>query len=165
VWKGLYERETRMKRRGLWAAGVVLLVGVVAVLAVGTGFAKDENDGANKCSEATLHGKYLFAQDGVVIEGNDQVPLSFAGYQVYNGNGKMKGVLSENVNGEITRKPISGTYTVNADCTGTTTETDGVQYDQFIAPDGSMFTLIVTNPPEVVTSGFELRGTAKRVAE
>ena len=58
-----------MTRRGLWAAGVVLLLGVVAVLTVGTGFAKDENDGANKCSEATLHGKYLFAQDGVVIEG------------------------------------------------------------------------------------------------
>ena len=45
-----------MKQKGLWAAGVVLLVvGVVAVLAVGTGFAKDENAGA-KCSEATLHG-------------------------------------------------------------------------------------------------------------
>ena len=44
-----------MKRSGLWAAGVVLLVGFVAVLAVGTGFAKDENAGA-KCSEATLHG-------------------------------------------------------------------------------------------------------------
>ena len=31
-----------MRRRGLWAACVVLLVGV-GVLLVGTGFAKDEN--------------------------------------------------------------------------------------------------------------------------
>jgi hypothetical protein len=34
----------------------------------------------------------------------------------------------------------------------------------FIAPDGSMFTFVRTNP-EFVSSGFELRGTAKRVGE
>jgi hypothetical protein len=36
--------------------------------------------------------------------------------------------------------------------------------DLFIAPDGSMYTFVQTNPPEVVASGFELRATAKRVA-
>jgi hypothetical protein len=60
----------RMKRTGLWAAGVLLLVGVVAVLAVGTGYATDkENAGAKKCSVATLHGTYPFAFDGVEITG------------------------------------------------------------------------------------------------
>ena len=32
-----------MKRRGLWAACVVLLVGLVGVLAIGAGYAKDES--------------------------------------------------------------------------------------------------------------------------
>jgi hypothetical protein len=60
----------RMNRRGLWAAGVVLLVvGLVGVLAIGTGYAKDETEAA-KCSEATLDGTYLFAADGVEIKGN-----------------------------------------------------------------------------------------------
>src|SRR5215208_3791710 len=51
-----------------------------------------------------------------------------------------------------------------ANCTGTFTFTNGTRYDQFIAPDGSMFTFVRTNP-EFVTSGSELRGTAKRVGE
>jgi len=156
-----------MKRRGLWAAGVVLLlvVGVVAVLAVGTGFAKDEDAGA-KCSEATLDGMYLFALDGVDITENDQAPFAVAGYRVYDGNGKLKGVASANFNGDIVSKePFSGTYKVKADCTGTLTLRDGLQNDLFIAPDGSMFTFVQTKPPEGVTSGFELRGTAKRVGD
>ena len=157
-----------MKHRGLWAAGVVLLllVGVVAVLAVGTGYATDEeNAGAKKCSVATLHGTYLFAQNGVEIKGNDQRPFALAGYDVFDGNGEVKGVASGNFNGETFRnQTLSGTYTVKADCTGTITFTDGTRYDQFIAPDGSMFTFIRTNP-EFVTAGFELRGRAERVGE
>src|SRR5688500_368003 len=84
-----------MKRRGLWAAGVVLLlVGVMAVLAVGTGYATDEeNAGAKKCSVDTLHGTYPFAFDGIIINGNnEQVPFAIAGYAVFDGNGKEKSV-------------------------------------------------------------------------
>jgi hypothetical protein len=158
-----------MKRRGLWAAGVVLLlVGVVAVLAVGTGYATDEeNNGAKRCSVATLHGTYPFAFDGVEITGNDeQLPFAIAGYGVFDGNGKEKSVVSSNFNGEVTRKEsISGTYTVKADCTGTLTFADGSQIDMFIAPDGSMFTFVQTKPSELVGAGFQPRGTAKRVGD
>src|SRR5215217_1849746 len=157
-----------MNRRGLWAACVVLLVGV-GVLVVGTGFAEEEDAGA-KCSEASLHGTYLLAEDGVVITGKDQVPFAAAGYEVFDGNGNVKSVFSTNFNGEITRnESIFGTYTVKADCTGTT-KYPHIQDDLFIAPDGSMFTFLHTKPPDVVTSGFDLvtsgfdlRGTAKRV--
>ena len=62
------------------------LVGVVGVLAVGAVSAKDENakdeDAGAKCSEATLHGTYLFAQNGVELKGNDQRPFALAGYDV-----------------------------------------------------------------------------------
>jgi hypothetical protein len=158
-----------MKRRGLWAAGVVLLllVGVVGVLAIEAGYAKDESAGAKKCSVATLHGTYPFAFDGVEITGNnEQVPFAIAGYAVFDGKGKEKGVASSNFNGEVSRKePVSGTYTVKADCTGTVTFADGSQIDLFIAPDGSMFTFVQTKPSELVGSGFQPRGTAERVGE
>jgi hypothetical protein len=155
-----------MKRRGLWAACVVLLlVGVVGVLAIGTVYAKDEAARA-KCSRATLDGKYVFAQDGVIITGNDQVPFALAGYQVYNGKGQVNAVSSGNIGGEVTRNQrYSGTYTVTADCIATVTYEDGLQYDQFVAPNGSLFTFVQTEPSEWVTSGFEVRGTAKRVAQ
>ena len=145
---------------------VVGVVGLLGVMAVGRGFANDEKATGAKCSEATLHGTYLFAFNGVEIKGNEQVPFAFAGYAVFDGNGKVKGIDSSNFNGEVTRKePDSPTYTVKADCTGTVTFRDGSQIDVFIAPDGSMFTFVQTKPSELVGSGFEPRGTAKRVGE
>jgi hypothetical protein len=158
-----------MKRSAIWAAGVVLVLLVVGagVLAGGAGYAEDNGDNGDedagaKCSEATLNGTYLFAHDGVKIEGKDQMPFANAGYDVFDGNGKVETVVSGNANGEITRKEhVSGTYTVKADCTGTAYGA----FDLFIAPDGSMFTFVQIKPKSNVTSGFELQGTAKRVGD
>ncbi|HZB10466.1 MAG TPA: hypothetical protein VE525_15295 [Rubrobacter sp.] len=153
-----------MKRIIVLSTIAALMLGVLTVGAV---YANNEDAGAKKCSVATLHGTYLFAFNGVEIQGNDeQVPFAFAGYAVFDGNGKEKGVASSNFNGEVTRKePVSATYTVKADCTGTVTYRDGSQIDVFIAPDGSIFTFIQTKPSELVGSGFEPRGTAKRVGD
>ena len=156
----------RMNRYVAALLVVLGVVGLLGVLAVGRGVANDEKAAGAKCSEATLHGTYLFAQNGVEIKGNDQLPFALAGYEVFDGNGKVKGVQSANINGEITRNErFSGTYTVNADCTGTATYSDGTSYDQFIAPDGSILTFVLTKPSEGVTSAFELQVTAKRVGE
>jgi hypothetical protein len=147
---------------------VLAVVGVVGVVAVGRGFADEEKASRAKCSEATLDGTYLFAEDGVILTDNDQTPFALAGYEVYNGNGKVRGVQSGNFGGEVSRNDrFTGTYTVNADCTATVTYPDGepFRYDLFVAPDGSKFTLVQVNPPEWVTSAFEVRGTAKRVAQ
>jgi hypothetical protein len=112
-----------------------------------------------KCSVATLNGKYLFAYDGVQIKGNNKGPFAAAGYQVHDGKGKVvNGVYSANYNGTIyTNEPYTGAYTVDADCKGTATFTDGTHYDLYIAPNGSMFTFVQTDS-EYVTSG-----TAHRV--
>jgi hypothetical protein len=163
-----------MKRYVAALLVVLGLVGLVGVLAVGTGFANDENAaeflGEVKCSEATLHGTYLFAQNGVDIFGKDQVPFAIAGYEQFDGNGNAKAVFSGNFNGKVLRHGVStGTYSVKANCTGTSTYTDPAEdgklrSDMFIAPDGSMLTFVQTNPSQQVTAGFEQRATAKRVA-
>jgi hypothetical protein len=93
-----------MKRYVAALLVVVGVVGLVGVLAVGTGFAEDENAAGAKCSKATLHGTYLFAYDGFKIKGNDQIPFAVAGYEVYNGNGNVNSVSSFNFNGKITRR-------------------------------------------------------------
>jgi hypothetical protein len=158
-----------MTRKGQWAGGlalILLVVGAAALTTVGAGYAKDENASRAKCSEATLKGTYLFAQNGVEIKGDEQRPFAIAGYDVFDGNGKVKGLASANFNGKITRskEPLPGTYTVKANCTGILTFTNGTRYDIFITPDGSMFTFVHTNP-ELVSASFEQRGTAKRVGE
>ena len=160
-----------MKRSGIWAAGVVLVLLVVGagVLAGGAGYAEDngdENASRAKCSKATLDGTYLIGQDGVVTTGPLKGPFAIAGMERYDGNGKVKAVASGNFNGDVASQAVlTGTYTVKANCAGTVTYTDGTRYDLFIAPDGSMFTFVQIKPHEQVTSGFELQGTAKRVGD
>jgi hypothetical protein len=153
-----------MKRIIVLSTIAALMLGV---LAAGVVYANNEDAGAKNCSVATLHGTYLFAFDGVEIKGNNgQVPFAIAGYAVFDGNGKEKGVASSNFNGEVTRNErVSATYTVKADCTGTVTFGDGSQIDMFIAPDGSQFAFVQTKPSKLVGSGFEPRGTAKRVGD
>jgi hypothetical protein len=159
-----------MNRKGLWAGGlalILLVAGAAVLTTVGAGYAKDENASRAKCSEATLDGTYLFAGDGVQIKGDEQLPFSYAGYEVFDGNGKVKQVLTLNINGKkvIRNETLSGTYTVKADCTGTATYSDGTREDHFIAPDGSEFTFVQTHPKNIVTASFEPRGSAKRVGE
>jgi hypothetical protein len=161
-----------MNRRGLWAGGLALIlvvvVGAAVLTTVGAGYAKDEDASSRaKCSEATLKGTYLFAQNGVEIKGNDQRPFAIAGYDVFDGNGEVKGVASGNFNGETFRKDrFTGTYSVKANCTGTVTFKDGAatQGDVFIAPDGSKFAFVRTTP-EDVAAGIDPQVTAKRVGE
>src|SRR5918994_533732 len=99
-----------MNRRGLWAGGIALILLVVVVGAaallttVGAGYAKDEDASSRaKCSVDKLEGRYLLAQNGVEIKGNDQRPFAIAGYDIFDGNGDVKGVASGNFNGETFR--------------------------------------------------------------
>ena len=160
-----------MNPRGLWAAGVALIllvVGAAGLTTVGAGYAKDEDTSSRaKCSVATLKGTYLFAQNGVRIKGTDQIPFALAGYDVFDGNGEVKGLASGNFNGEVfSNDRFTGTYTVKADCTGTLTIRDGAAThgDMFIAPDGSKFAFVRTDP-EDVAAGIDEQVSAKRVGE
>lgn len=159
-----------MNRRGLWAGGlalILLVVGAAVLTTVGAGYAKDDEASRAKCSKATLQGTYLFAQNGVRIKGNDQRPFALAGYDVFDGNGEVKGLASGNFNGQTFRNDrFSGTYTVKANCTGTLTFADGAAThgDIFIAPDGSKFAFVRTDP-EDVAAGIDPQVSAKRVGE
>jgi len=156
-----------MRKIGIIAVLSLMTLAIVAVADVGTGFAEDQNAARAKCSKATLDGTYLFANDGVDVTGNKQLPLAAAGYDVYDGNGNLvDSVATVNFNGQVFRKVHgSGTYTLKADCTGTVTFAgrDAPRLDLFVAPDGSQFTQVGISDPEVVSSGFEERVTAKRV--
>ena len=150
---------------------ILLVVGAAALLTtVGAGYAKDEDASSRaKCSVATLKGTYPFAQNGVEIKGNgEQRPFALAGYDVFDGNGKVRGVSSGNFGGEVFRKDhFTGTYSIKANCTGTVTFRDGgaaTQGDVFIAPDGSEFAFVRTNP-EFVSAGIDPQVSAKRVGE
>jgi hypothetical protein len=154
-----------MKRAGLLVVGVATLI-AVGLLAGAQGYAQGaEDDSKATCSEATLDGTYLFAYDGVEIKDDEHTPFALAGYEVYDGKGQVISFSSSSTGGEISRNnAVPGTYTVNEDCTGAVSYEDGTHYDQFIAPDGSLFTFVQTDPG-VVAAGFEPEATAKRVGD
>ena len=78
-----------MKRVGLWAVGIGVLVSV-ELITVAQGYAGG-NDGAPKCTLATLKGRYLFAAPATLFPPafglTEQAVGNAAGYHVFNGNG------------------------------------------------------------------------------
>ena len=85
------------------------------------------------CSASTLGGNsYAFATRGLVVATvavgfpriGGFVPFSNAGQISFNSEGSVSGVDNVNLGGVFSPgQPIAGTYSVNSDCTGTTTMT------------------------------------------
>jgi hypothetical protein len=146
-----------MKRKGLLAVGIGVL-GSVVLLTVEQGFAI-ENDGAPKCTPATLKGRYLFGGSGTLFPpafGVTEVSVdSAAGFHIFNGNGTGQDYVTFTINGvdQNVPSPNQLTYTLNSDCTGTYTVLGppggppGPTFDIFVSPNGDEMTSIATGPP------------------
>jgi hypothetical protein len=152
-------------KRGLWVIGIGLFAGV-SFFAVERAYA-DENDRAVKCTLETLKGQYLRSTNGMLIP---PVPLfsipagappsvtAAAYYSIYNGDGTGTDYVTFTVNGVIAADgPMPTTYTLNTDCTGTKTVTNGPHFNIFVAIDGSGTSEISTD------QGFAVSATDRRV--
>ena len=69
------------------------------------------------CSLAGTAGKYGFTDSGTVVGVG---PRAGAGTLTLDAAGNINGKVTASLNGSIAHSTLSGTYTVNADCTGTT---------------------------------------------
>jgi len=141
----------------------------LALAGAGSALAAEADTAADtaplKCSEATLRGTYLFATSGFNVGGKFKGPFAAAGYNLVDGRGHLRTVVSFSLNGKVSRfERDTGTYTVNADCTGTITGSDGTHYDIFVAPDGGTMALVETDPG-TVSAEFQPRATARRVGD
>ena len=99
----------------------------------------------------TLHGNYMSRATGTIA--------AAVGRSAYDGKGNYVNPYTVSVNGVIFTGTQIGTYTVNSDCTGSVTASDGsAHYNFVIAPDGSRFDWIATDPG-LVFSGTAIRMT------
>jgi hypothetical protein len=148
-----------MKRRlcKLQAHGVALLLGIGFV--IGPAYAGDT---AKKCSLATLRGQYLSAATGSVFPPafgvTEPAVSNSAAYIIFYGDGTGTDYVTFTINGENANvtSPVSETYTLNPDCTGTRTVSNGPQFNIYVAFDGSEVATISTTP------GFAVSTTLKR---
>jgi hypothetical protein len=108
------------------------------------------------CSAATLRGRYLIADKGMIYPPAFGVtvptPGANVGYSIYNGDGTGKDVVTFRVGNAIVLENFSSptTYTVNPDCTGTKTVIGGPKFGIFVSADGSEVATIATDPGNYV---------------
>jgi hypothetical protein len=70
---------------------------------------------AGQCSQEGAVGKYALSASGTVIGIGPRVSVASL---TFNAAGEVHGPVTASLNGEVTQTTLSGTYTLNPDCSG-----------------------------------------------
>jgi hypothetical protein len=164
----------RMLILSLLAAGISIVGSLTAFNTVAQAQTEKDSqaeqspeDASNRCGIETLMGNYAVIGDGFAAP-PPSTPLPFAtlSLMTFDGSGNLTNKVTRSNNGNISRGVDSGTYTVNADCTGTMTITTPnppfqLTFDLVIADmqwrQGKEFYFIATTPGGAITA------SAKRI--
>jgi len=136
------------------ATGFVALtgLGLSSPLAASNGQESQASATPRVCTLATLQGRYLFAESGVLLPPafGVAVPTQAAdvGFHIFNGDGTGTDIVTVRIGSTVVLENLVSplVYTVNPDCTGTITVSNGPSFDIFVAPDGTQFGSIATAP-------------------
>ena len=131
----------------------LFLIGLEPTGKVGSSFAPNLHAKHRGCSVDSLEGDYVWRFNRFnVASGSHRDAL---GVMSFDGAGNLSAVVTFNDDGVSTlRVPRTGTYTVDADCTGTLI-LDGVNYwDLVLTDDASDGRVIQTAPPGNRATGF-----------
>ena len=121
---------SRLLRRTIPLAIATALVAIAGLTLPATLTASD-GKGERECNLATLRGRYLFADSGTLLPPAFGVtvptPASDAGSDVFNGDGTGTATVTVRIGTTVVLENFVTpfTYTVNADCTGSQTVTNG----------------------------------------
>jgi hypothetical protein len=132
---------------------------LVAAMALGTSDTARAAIGPQTCGVQMLRGSYLFATHGWNIVNGVAQPKAIVEGINFNGDGTLVSPFATiSLNGTIIRNGNTlGTYTVNADCTGTVTFTPAPSFDIFVEPNGKQLWMIQTGPGAPVFEGTVTR--------
>src|SRR5262249_44993915 len=76
----------------------------------------------NACTTASFQGTFGYSFTG--LTGFNALPFAGVGRLLADGQGNVSGVETDSSNGEIFQRTYTGTYQVNADCTGSEVSVD-----------------------------------------
>lgn len=158
-----------MRNTFLKTIGGIALAGSVIAATLTSGYRNAQADAAQApCGVHTLRGSYVFNAHGWNITANGAVPKAIVEGIDFNGDGTLVvPFATASINGTINRSSGGlGTYTVEADCTGTLTFTvPGISFDIFVQPgDGKQVWMIQTAPTVTPPGPPVMEGTATKVS-
>lgn len=136
------------------------IASVLTIVALGLGLVSAASAENRACTNATLRGSFGYSSTGTLLD--TYVPEPFAGpfaevgTQIFDGNGGTSATATLSSNGNIVPITVTGTYSVNPDCTGTMTLDISpfgatVHVNFVIDKNGNAFQAIETEPGVIVT--------------
>jgi hypothetical protein len=116
----------------------------------------EAHEGSEGCSVATLNGVY-----GQVLKGDvlNVGPIVAVGVTTFDGAGHFSAEQTINLNGNVFSAPLTGTYTVNRNCTGIADAVGTGLHSFVIVAGGKEMDLMDNNSAEVLTIHFTKLGS------
>ena len=114
------------------------------------------HEASEGCSVATLNGAYGEVLRGEVLHVG---PIVAVGVSTFDGKGNFVADQTVNVNGNVVQAPLTGTYTVNKDCTGIADPVGHGPHSFVIIAGGKEMDLMANNTAEVLTIHFTKIGS------
>ena len=105
------------------------------------------------CGTQSLRGSYIYSADGFVSDVPGQgpfTPIAEAGVYTFDGAGKFSTTNTISFGGQIFPRNDTGTYSVNADCTGSVNLDHGVTFNFGITRSVKEMRFVVTTPTVAV---------------
>jgi hypothetical protein len=113
------------------------------------------------CNLGSLQGRFVFTGRGFIEAVQPGVQRVHYGIFVFDGAGKFAGKQSSSRGGKIGREKLEGTYTLDADCTGTMTfggimnPSSNVHWDLYVTEDHKRGHLIRMDEGNMAVRTFE----------
>jgi hypothetical protein len=113
------------------------------------------------CNPGSLQGRFVFTGRGFIEAVQPDIQRVHYGIFVFDGAGKFAGKQSSSRGGKIGREKLEGTYTLDADCTGTMTfggimnPSGNVHWDLFVTEGHKRGHIIRMDEGNMAVRSFE----------
>jgi hypothetical protein len=114
------------------------------------------HEASDGCSVASLRGDYGLLLTGQVLQVG---PIVAVGAATFDGKGNFVADQTVNVNGNVKQAQLTGTYTVNRNCTGIADVVGAGPHSFVIIAGGKEMDLMDNNTAEVLTIHFTKLGS------
>jgi hypothetical protein len=149
------ERYMTTKRREQMFAKKAVFILTLLTLAPTSSF------GQEQCTPSTLKGQYVFTGRGFIEALDPGVQRMHYGVFIFDGAGKFTGKQSSSRGGKIGREKLAGTYTLDADCSGTMTfgsyvnPSAQIHWDVYVTGDGKRGHMVRMDEGNMAVRSFE----------